>query len=416
MMAVGRASPHNRQVDRRRRLLPSFATAVGVSWLQRRNALVSFGRTALVGRLHRIAVAACRVRKSMRNYVRMDLSSEEQPLVACGGGGVFFFWQLGAAKAVLEVRNLKRRQALTSRIETDAKEGSERVGIGEMSSGNVRVGGQNSDCPAVASTVADAGSGSAAGPSTSGAPADLGRAEGVVWAGSSAGALCAVLAVCGVCPKDAVKVANSLADSAGVYERPLGLAGVWGSLIREWLDTLLPQDAAERCSSSVSIHITLWRGWRKGVGIERVSHFKDRDALIDSLMASVHIPWFLDGRMWAPLLLRGENKRGMDGSVLGYLSSFGKLFRVSDADLEITSEVGRKPDFFITHLDDLEYVETGPAFTELIGLDSALSMVDRGYSFTRSRLVSVAAGQGSIIASQADDLMAGRESGHVASE
>ena len=28
--------------------------------------------------------------------------------------------------------------------------------------------------------------------------------------------------------------------------RPLGLAGVWGRLIRDWLDDLLPGDAAER--------------------------------------------------------------------------------------------------------------------------------------------------------------------------
>ena len=37
-----------------------------------------------------------------------------------------------------------------------------------------------------------------------------------------------------------------------IWNRPGGLAGIWGSLVREWLDELLPEDAAERCNGRVS--------------------------------------------------------------------------------------------------------------------------------------------------------------------
>lgn len=33
-----------------------------------------------------------------------------------------------------------------------------------------------------------------------------------------------------------------------MWERPLGLVGVWGSIIERWLHDLLPPDAAERAA------------------------------------------------------------------------------------------------------------------------------------------------------------------------
>jgi hypothetical protein len=47
-----------------------------------------------------------------------------------------------------------------------------------------------------------------------------------------------------VCPLRATELA--LSDDANVWERPLGLQGVWGNLICEWLDQLVPEDAEER--------------------------------------------------------------------------------------------------------------------------------------------------------------------------
>ena len=39
-------------------------------------------------------------------------------------------------------------------------------------------------------------------------------------------------------------------------QRPLGLAGVWGALVRAWLDGLLPEDAHLRCAGRVKLVVT----------------------------------------------------------------------------------------------------------------------------------------------------------------
>ena len=69
----------------------------------------------------------------------------------------------------------------------------------------------------------------------------------VPMAGASGGALASVLAACGVPADRAFQRAYDLSLTHGIWDRPLGLVGVWGALIEEWLDDLLPDDAAERC-------------------------------------------------------------------------------------------------------------------------------------------------------------------------
>ncbi|GFR41922.1 hypothetical protein Agub_g2714, partial [Astrephomene gubernaculifera] len=76
----------------------------------------------------------------------------------------------------------------------------------------------------------------------------------------------------------------------GVWERPLGLVGAWGGLIEQWLDELLPADAAERCRGKVTIVVTTLPNMAQ-VGI---SDFVDKRDLINAAMASSHIPVLLD--------------------------------------------------------------------------------------------------------------------------
>lgn len=44
----------------------------------------------------------------------------------------------------------------------------------------------------------------------------------------------------------ALDLAHQLCVEHHVFDRPLGLLGVWGGIVRQWLDTLLPEDAVER--------------------------------------------------------------------------------------------------------------------------------------------------------------------------
>lgn len=54
----------------------------------------------------------------------------------------------------------------------------------------------------------------------------------------------------------AVAGAARLAARHRVFERPLGVAGIWGAVIRAWLDELLPPDALEHCRGRVQLVVT----------------------------------------------------------------------------------------------------------------------------------------------------------------
>lgn len=55
---------------------------------------------------------------------------------------------------------------------------------------------------------------------------------------------------------DALAGAHKLALEHGIFERPLGVAGIWGGIIRQWLDDLLPDNAVELCSGRVRLVVT----------------------------------------------------------------------------------------------------------------------------------------------------------------
>ncbi|KAG8458343.1 hypothetical protein KFE25_005190 [Diacronema lutheri] len=118
---------------------------------------------------------------------------------------------------------------------------------------------------------------------------------GASMSGASAGACTAALAACGVAGDDALECADELARAARVFERPLGLASVWGGLVREWLNRLLPHDAHARCDGRLHVSLLEVLPWRRRL----VCDFASRAALVDAVMASLHVPFFMDGRPFA---------------------------------------------------------------------------------------------------------------------
>ncbi|WIA35310.1 hypothetical protein OEZ86_003765 [Tetradesmus obliquus] len=131
--------------------------------------------------------------------------------------------------------------------------------------------------------------------------------------GSSAGALLSVLAACGVQPQAALDRAYELCVEHGVFKRPLGLLGVWGGIVRQWLQELLPADAAQRCSNG---HVQLVLTTLPFLRGQVVSEFKDRDDLVAAALASAHLPFILDWRLAAAW----RGKRCVDGSLMYILT------------------------------------------------------------------------------------------------
>ena len=117
----------------------------------------------------------------------------------------------------------------------------------------------------------------------------------VIW-GASAGGLAAALSVVGVCPHLAMKKAIEMHFEMKLHGRWLGFALVWGEGVRRWLRQILPADAGVRCSGR--LRICAFRVW-PSPGPVIFCQFRDTEHLIEVLMATIHVPLFLDGRLCA---------------------------------------------------------------------------------------------------------------------
>jgi hypothetical protein len=104
------------------------------------------------------------------------------------------------------------------------------------------------------------------------------------FSGASAGALTATLTAADVDFCEATDLALKLAENAGVWDRTGGLQGIWGPLIEEWLDSLLPT-----CIDTLQDRITLLVTPIPSFGKTKISRFENRKDLIHCNMASVHL-------------------------------------------------------------------------------------------------------------------------------
>ena len=203
--------------------------------------------------------------------------------------------------------------------------------------------------------------------------------------GASAGSLTALMAKCDVDQEEAFRLALDLCDKYEIFSRPLGLAGRWGGLVREWINALLPMDAHERCRGKVHVlitHIAIDPFAPEGSPQKlswpllkrvRVTDFRDRADLVDCVMASVHIPWFMDGTIAATF--RGQNF--VDGS---FLQRDGELTVPLLVPVCGCEENGF-PDVTVDHKYDAS-LEDGTAFLQLKpGPELVRALMSRGKAF-----------------------------------
>ncbi|KAK9837125.1 hypothetical protein WJX81_004755 [Elliptochloris bilobata] len=129
--------------------------------------------------------------------------------------------------------------------------------------------------------------------------------------GASAGGLVACLCACNVDPERVVRLAHELALEHKIFDRRLGLLGIWGGLVRRWLDVLLPPNAAELCRGRLKLVVTDTRDWRQTY----LDCWTSRDELIDACMATAHVPFFLDLRLSAAY----RGRQYVDGSLQDFV-------------------------------------------------------------------------------------------------
>lgn len=185
--------------------------------------------------------------------------------------------------------------------------------------------------------------------------------------GASAGALSATLLANSVDVHESLDLALSLVEQNGVWERG-SLGGVWGGMVRTWLDTLLPADAHERSSGRVHLlELQLRAPFPKRI---LVSDYESREDLIDACMASVHIPYFMDMHFSA----RFRGKRFIDGSFL--------------ARRKICSLGPNRPTVFIAVGDDPMMRKKWRNFLKLHTKGALQSMMQHGYNHVLSMMES----------------------------
>ena len=136
--------------------------------------------------------------------------------------------------------------------------------------------------------------------------------------GASAGALTATLTATGVDFYEATDLALNLALQAKVWGRGWGLQGIWGTMIEEWLHELLPNEEAVLMGCVDAGRLRLLVTPIPSLGKRAISKFESKHDLVRCNMASVHLPWFLDGQLTTDF--RGEPM--IDGSFLSQLSDY----------------------------------------------------------------------------------------------
>ena len=126
--------------------------------------------------------------------------------------------------------------------------------------------------------------------------------------GASAGALAATLLVSNSSFEKAADIAISLAHRNKVFDKRLGLYGIWGNMVNEWLDELLPDEITSSVQSNLFLAVTPFpRIWK---GTAYVSGFQNKNELIEANMASTHIPYFMNKKATAKF----RGRRYIDGS------------------------------------------------------------------------------------------------------
>ncbi|CAM9404364.1 unnamed protein product, partial [Ectocarpus fasciculatus] len=129
--------------------------------------------------------------------------------------------------------------------------------------------------------------------------------------GASAGALASVLYASGADFDAAARVAIRQVTELDLYNSRTGLFKVWGGLVRSWLHECVPNDAAQlssECYHTLHVKVTPVEAWR---GPEFLSGFNGKNDAIEACMASVHIPFFLNGQACA----RYGGRRYLDGDI-----------------------------------------------------------------------------------------------------
>ena len=187
--------------------------------------------------------------------------------------------------------------------------------------------------------------------------------------GASAGSITASLlrtnADLDLVPYAALEVANEI----DLFDRKTGLAGIWGSLLRKWLDIVIPESLNPLDLQDFYIAITPTFKSPK-----LVTNFQSKEDLIDAIMASCHVPVFLDGRPFTEY--KGEQV--LDGSFWYFVT------KDRYTGLPLPTKKTSGDIYWVDYCDDEDFLHSVSGnFLELTSPDGMFDMIESGYNFMK---------------------------------
>jgi len=187
--------------------------------------------------------------------------------------------------------------------------------------------------------------------------------------GASAGSLTSAFLLSKADLKYATQRALELAEKANIYERKSGLAGIWGVLLKEWLQDVIPDTVTPEDLVKLYIAVTPTLKAPK-----LVTGFQNKSDLIDACLASCHVPLFLDGRPFADY--RGEPV--VDGSFWYFVT------KNRENGLPLPSNTSASDMFWVDYGDDEQFMSTiSGNILSVIKPAEVVEMVEAGYNYMK---------------------------------
>ena len=139
-----------------------------------------------------------------------------------------------------------------------------------------------------------------------------------IFAGCSGGALAACSAAAQLHTGHLVDLSVSLGEQCRIDNR--WLKGKSGMYLSQGLEDLITDDMPAKVEGKALIAVTFVPDWR--LDTQLISSFRDRHDLIEALMASCHVPLYMDGKFFT----RFRNRRAIDGGIPGFIPVSDTLF------------------------------------------------------------------------------------------
>jgi hypothetical protein len=196
--------------------------------------------------------------------------------------------------------------------------------------------------------------------------------------GSSAGSLAATILMTGGDFDKAADYAIYQTTREGLWDKPTGLAFVWGAIVREWLNEIVPDIIDYK--KLANLHLTATPA-NLFLPPTLLNNFESKKELIDACMASCHVPFFLDGKPVA----KYRNEPYIDGSFWPFVGQ-----NVIYPNPPYPAEYHASEIYYIDWTRDKAFLERQSeiTFVSLITPDGLRNMMRSGYAFMKKEFES----------------------------